>query len=88
MGMNIKNPEAERLARELAAATGESLTSAVTLAVRERLERVRADARGQLPAARLERILALGRAIAPALSEPWASRPHGELLYDDRGLPG
>lgn len=41
MRLNIKNPETDRLARELAAATGESITAAVTAAVRERLQRIR-----------------------------------------------
>ena len=40
MALSIKTEEADRLARELAAATGESLTEAVTQALRERLERV------------------------------------------------
>lgn len=37
MALNIKNPEAERLARELARITGESLTQAVTEALRQRM---------------------------------------------------
>ena len=37
MGLNIKNPETHRLAEELAKLTGESMTAAVTTAVRERL---------------------------------------------------
>jgi antitoxin VapB len=41
MALNIKSEEADQLARELAAATGESLTTAVTVALRERLKRVR-----------------------------------------------
>lgn len=36
MHLNIKNDEAHKLASELAQLTGESLTSAVTLALRER----------------------------------------------------
>ena len=40
MALSIKTDEADRLARELAAATGETLTEAVTEALRERLERV------------------------------------------------
>ncbi|HEY7388114.1 MAG TPA: type II toxin-antitoxin system VapB family antitoxin, partial [Bryobacteraceae bacterium] len=40
MAMNIKNSETERLAKELAELTGESLTAAITESVRERLERV------------------------------------------------
>ena len=41
MHLNIKNDEAHKLATELARLTGESLTSAVTLALRERLARER-----------------------------------------------
>ena len=33
-------------------------------------------------------ILALGREIATLLPEPWRSKAHGDLLYDDQGLPG
>ena len=39
--LNIKNIEARALASELAALTGESLTEAVTTALRERLDRER-----------------------------------------------
>jgi antitoxin VapB len=41
MALNIKDEGADRLARELAAETGESITTAVSIAVRERLERLR-----------------------------------------------
>lgn len=40
MPINIKDPEADRLIRQLAKASGESLTDAVTVAVRERLQRI------------------------------------------------
>lgn len=87
MAINIKNPGTEQLARELATLTGESLTTAITVALRARLQQVR-DGRPDVGrAAKAERIRALGRAIAPLLEEPWASQDHGELLYDDRGLP-
>ena len=85
--MNIKNPEAERLTRELAEATGESLTTALTVAVRERLDRVRTAGAPASPERTVERILALGAQIAPRLTEPYASKDHGDLLYDERGLP-
>ena len=85
--MNIKNAETERLARELASTTGESLTTAITVAVRERLERVQRRENTELTQQRAQRILALGRDIAPRLPEPWASQDHGDLLYDDAGLP-
>jgi antitoxin VapB len=51
MPLNLKSPEADRLARELAAATGESITRAVTVALSERLERQR---RAERPALLLE----------------------------------
>jgi len=41
MALSIKSPNADQLARELAAETGESLTTAVILALQERLARVR-----------------------------------------------
>lgn len=83
MSLNIKSDEAHRLARELASLTGESMTSAVTEAVRERLDRVRRERSGGLA----ERILAIGRDCAARLKEPFRSIDHGDLLYDDRGLP-
>lgn len=83
MPMNIKNPETERLTRELADLTGESLTDAVTIAVRERLGHLRQ----RQPASMADRLLAIGRDVAPRLSEPRRSADHGDLLYDDRGLP-
>lgn len=83
MAMSIKSAEAEQLTRELAAVTGESLTDAVTIAVRERLERVRDRDTGGLAA----RLLAIGADLAPRLSEPYRSADHGDILYDDRGLP-
>ena len=39
MAISIKDPETDRLARALAAATGESLTAAIRRALQDRLER-------------------------------------------------
>ncbi|CAA7612164.1 type II toxin-antitoxin system VapB family antitoxin [Magnetospirillum sp. UT-4] len=83
MGLNIKNPETGRLIHELASLTGESMTTAVTEAVRERLERLRGHEAGPLA----ERLRAIGRDCAARLKEPYRSIDHGELLYDERGLP-
>lgn len=80
--MNIKNPEAHLLAQELAAATGESLTTAVTVALRERLERVRKRPRRR---ATVEEILAIGRRMAARVKEK--PLDHDTLLYDEYGLP-
>ena len=83
MALNIKNEETQKLAKELAKLTGESMTSAVTEAVRERLDRVR-TARGVGLA---ERLLRIGRECAAHLQEPYRSIDHGELLYDEKGMP-
>ncbi len=83
MGLNIKNDETHRLAEELARLTGESMTAAVTEAVRERLERVRREQGESLA----DRLLAIGKDCAPRLKEPFRSADHAELLYDERGLP-
>ena len=83
MSLNIKNGETHELARELSQMTGESMTEAVTVAVRERLIRLRRERGGSLA----ERLLAIGRDSAAHLHEPYRSVDHGELLYDERGLP-
>jgi antitoxin VapB len=82
--MNIKNKEANQLARQLAKLTGKSLTLAVTEAVRERLDRVRSEHGISLA----ERLLLIGRDCAAHLKEPFRSIDHDDMLYDDRGLPG
>jgi antitoxin VapB len=82
MAINIKNDETQRLTRELAALTGESVTAAVTVAVRERLDRVRkSDLTTEQRAAK---ILDLGRQIANGLG---ANPMEIDDLYDDAGLP-
>jgi antitoxin VapB len=83
VGLNIKNEETHRLAQELARLTGESMTSAVTEAVRQRLDQVR-RARGVSLA---DRLIAIGKDCAAHLKEPFRSADHGDLLYDERGLP-
>ncbi len=81
MSLNIKNDEAQALAVRVAQMTGESLTQAVTTALRERLARI------EQPDALAEDVLALGRDCAARLEEPWRTADHGALLYDEKGLP-
>jgi antitoxin VapB len=83
MALNIKNPEAHRLARELAALTGESMTAAVTEAIRERLACVHRDRQKPVAA----RLLAIGKDCAVHLKEPSQSIDHADLLYGANGLP-
>jgi antitoxin VapB len=84
VGLNIKNERAHQLAAELARLTGESLTTAVTLALEERLERMKRERGGPNLA---DRLLEIGKDCAGRLKEPFRSADHGDLLYDERGLP-
>jgi antitoxin VapB len=82
MALSIKSDEADRLARELAATTGESLTDAVTEAVRERLARER-DRRTVDMRRQMRRLAGEVRRM-PVVD----GRPTDEIFgYDERGLP-
>ena len=82
MQLNIKNPNAHRLASELAALTGESMAKAVTEAIRERLARERKRRDKQ---AKFERLMEIAR--------EFSGNRDGEVvdlaavLYDEQGLP-
>jgi antitoxin VapB len=81
MSLNIKDPEAHRLAQQIARATGETMTRVVTEALRERLSRLeRRSAR-----ASVEELLAIGERAASHVKRPYVD--HAELLYDAHGLP-
>jgi antitoxin VapB len=71
MGINIKNPETERLIRELVELTGKGLTEAVTEAVQEKLSRLRRKGMA-------ERLMEIGRETAPLLKD----LPDFDSLYD------
>jgi len=86
MALNIKNPETYRLVKELADATGESMTAAVTEAVRERLQRVRAEQPDDVEA-RVQRILELAAVIRDNAPPGYFDQDFDELLYDEMGLP-
>ena len=82
MAFSIKNDDADSLARELAALTGESLTTAVTESLRERLERERRRSGGDR-AERIRQAVERFRQL-PVLDD----RPADEIIgYDEHGLP-
>ena len=83
MSLNIKNEQAHKLAKELANLTGESMSQAVTVAIRQRLEAVRRGTAEEV----VKRIEEIGSDCAGRWKEPWASQDHGDLLYDELGLP-
>ncbi|MCR4283307.1 MAG: type II toxin-antitoxin system VapB family antitoxin [Bauldia sp.] len=81
MGVNIKNPKTERLIKELAGLAGEGQTEAVTKAVQERIERLRAK-KGH---GRYEAMMAIADKMAPLLRD---MPDIGTYLYDEKtGLP-
>ena len=79
MGLNIKNPETERLIRELAEKSGKSQTEAVTIAVREALER-----RGEAARQRdiYDKLVAIAAETGPLLR----GFDMDEALYGENGL--
>ena len=79
--LNIKSAKARRLAEELSAATGESITDAVTNALDQRLRSLEKAQRQH----ELDTLLKGSRARwKPALLDV----EHGDMLYDETGLPG
>jgi antitoxin VapB len=82
MVLSIKKEEADRLARELARTTGESMTDAVVIALQERLDRVRRQHATGV-AQRLRRLSAEVQNL-PVLD----ARPADDIVgYDEHGLP-
>ncbi len=84
MSLNIKNVETCRLAGELAHLTGETKTGAITVALKERLDRER---RKRSVEVRVRELRAIGQRCALLLRDGPSASEHGELLYDERGLP-
>jgi antitoxin VapB len=81
MGLNIKDPEAHKLAQAIARVTGESMTRAVTEALRERYARIE----HRRTKASVEELLAIADRAASHVKRPCLD--HAELLYDQNGLP-
>ena len=84
MALNIKNEETCALVAELARLKGVNMTEAITDAVREDLRRTKQHKKKEGVA---EKLMEIGRKTAPLIKEPWKSTPHGDLLYDEKGLP-
>lgn len=83
MALNIKDPETDRIARELAGATGESITVAVRIAMEERLRRVRASGAEASIRDRINQIVERGRARTVL-----DARTLDDIIgYDENGLP-
>ena len=90
MQLNIKHPDAYRLARAIADATGTSLTDAVVTALRHENERLESDQRRRADdiAARMRRIEAIGTEVRARLTpEQVAYILDDDNFYDENGLP-
>ncbi len=83
MAINIKDPETDRLAREVAAATGETITEAIQVSLRERFEKLKATQRPDDVVAQID---AISRRVAalPVLDDRSADEIIG---YDEHGIP-
>jgi antitoxin VapB len=81
MTLNVKDPEAHRLAEAISQATGETLTRAVTEALRERFERIQ----NRRAKATVEELLAIAKRASSQVRGPYLD--HAEFLYDEHGLP-
>jgi antitoxin VapB len=85
MALNIKDEETHQLASKLAKLTGESLTLAVKVSVKERLERQEQSPKRM---GRLERIRRIVERTAPLMNDGRSSKELFDELYDDEtGLP-
>ncbi len=81
MPLNIKDPEAHQLAQAISRATGQSMTTVVREALRERLRKIER----QNSRASVEELLAIAGRAADLVKAPYAD--HAEWLYDENGLP-
>ena len=85
MALNIKNEETQRLARELAQRNGETVTMAITIALKERLSR---QQKHHKPQGRFERIRKIVERTAPLMKGGKTSKELMDELYDEEtGLP-
>ena len=83
MALSIKNLDTERMAREVAAKTGESITEAIQKSLEERLARLRQEKQSRVALAQIEEILRRVDQL-PILD---ARTPEEIIGYDENGVP-
>lgn len=81
MSLNVKDPEAHRLAQVISRETGQTITSAVIEALREKLARLQAEDASSLEAD----LQAIRKRASKHIRRPYVD--HDALLYDENGLP-
>jgi len=84
MALSIKDVETDRLARELARRNGETVTMAVKVAVKERLERQEPNPKAGLA----DWLMKISEETAPLMNDGRTSKEMMDALYDEEtGLP-
>jgi len=78
--INIKSQKARSLLDEIVMRTGLTATEAVTQALQKQLNELTRDEK-------LARVRAISKECGPLWAEPWKSMEHGEMLYDEDGMP-
>jgi len=84
MSLNIKNKEVYQLASELAQLTGQSMTAIVLNALRKQRGEI---ARQQQKEAKVTELMAIATRCAAHIERPAMAVEHGDMLYDERGMP-
>ena len=84
MSLNIKSREAYNLASELAQLTGQSMTAVVLDALRRQRKQLQHQQKG----ARVQELMAIAKRCAAHIQQPVTALEHGDMLYDESGLPG
>lgn len=84
MALNIKSDKAHHLAAELARRTGKTMTAAVIEALETKIEQINHEQRKSV---RFEELMAIGKRCADRLQQQVRAVDHGDILYDEHGLP-
>ncbi len=84
MGLNVKNEEICRLAEELVELTGETKTCAITVVLRERLDRERREHNTDV---KLQEMRVIAKRCAALVGPGSSSQEHRDELYDEHGVP-
>lgn len=84
MSLNIKNKEAYKLANEIAQLTGQSMTTVVINALRKQRQQLQHQQRKEI---QRHELMAIAKRCAAHLQQPGSAVQHGDMLYDEQGLP-
>lgn len=84
MNLNIKNREVYQLASNLAQLTGQSMTAVVLNALRKQWEYTAGQ---QQKETQVNDLMAIAQRCAEHIQQPATALEHGDMLYDETGMP-